>query len=404
MAAKVTPRKRFALSWWLLTVILKTKLLIVVTNNNNHGNYVTVTALSSRQQQPHLHHPEKRRRTILFAPITGSLVINNWITVGSHPALAFDKIAGNDDASLLSWSSDLPSFSKCRYRTSTLSSPEGNRNVPAASDSPVFYPSWMEGYWSIQYKFSGASFPQGRKVLSIRTAGAGLGTCLTLPNVGYNPPAPHAVKFLSSPTEESLLVYEDLAYNIPRRLESFWPQSKVTAVQTASRGGLDSLTPKCFVTGEGCLSKENPYLHNPSTRFVMDFDAPTRRSGRQTQTWDTTLLSTLTTSNINNQDPKRFVSIQSYSQFNPNQEIQTFYKQRLSLELVKDGNDNSDETSIVTGTTNVAAFLPKYIRELDNNNLPVTDSAAQYDENQAVATYDYKFVMKSIDENEALSL
>jgi hypothetical protein len=100
-----------------------------------------------------------------------------------------------------------PSWPLARYRASTLQ--QSNNQEPAAAE-PTFYPDWLEGYHAITYKFDKASFPQGKKILSLRAAGAGLGTCMVLPNVGYNPPV-HATHFLRGGKQD--LVYEDLAYN-----------------------------------------------------------------------------------------------------------------------------------------------------------------------------------------------
>ena len=72
-----------------------------------------------------------------------------------------------------------------------------------------------------------------------------------------------------------------------------------------------------------------------------------------------------------------------------NQDLQTFYKEVTSLKRLNDSVD---------GKTRVAAFLPKYIKNIDGN----TEDG--YDENEAVAMYDYKFELSSIDDSEAASL
>lgn len=302
------------------------------------------------------------------------------------------------DANTISWTTkpgETLLWNKSRYRSSTLSTNSNNSAPPPSS--PTFYPEWMEGYWSVNYKFNGASFPQGRKILSLRTAGAGLGTCLSLPNVGYNPPA-HSAHFLKSDigVDKSLFVYEDLAYNFPRKFEAFWPQSKVLSVQTNGyRTGHTKedeyppkMSPKCFVTGDGCTKEENKNLNLPASRLVMDFDGPTRRSGRLTQSCDVSLVE-----NSCGLSGDAYAVTKSYSQFNINQELQTFYKEIASFEKI---NQNGN---MIAGKVRVAAFLPKYIKEFDAGN-----DSGDYDENTAVAIYDYKVFMKSIDEIEAASL
>jgi len=324
------------------------------------------------------------------------------------------------DAKTISWTSKTPgetlsslSWNKSRYRLSTLSSPStrisNNGNAPYPG-SPTLYPEWMEGYWAVNYKFNGASFPQGRNIVSLRTAGAGIGTCLSLPNVGYSTPT-HAAHFIKSEmimdmqNKTSLSVHEDLAYNLPRKFEAFWSQSKILSVQTNGHpvtGGVNDngkeqhpppimLSPKCFVTGDGCTPKENPNLHQPSTRIAMDFDGPTRRNGRLTQSVDVSLIDNY--GGLLSGDNAHYASVKTYSQLNVNQELQTFYKEIASLERIKNQSDH-----IVVGKVRVAAFLPKYIQEYDAEN------NADYDENAAVAFYDYKIFMKKIDEVEAASL
>jgi hypothetical protein len=314
------------------------------------------------------------RRCFISEGATASFLI-----VSSPPACTYaaDDIPSLLNAKTLYWNN--AAWSLARYRASTL---ESNNRAPAATE-PTFYPSRLEGYHSIRYKFDKASFPQGRKILSIRTAGAGLGTCLILPNVGYNPSA-HAIHFIRGGKQD--LVYEDLAYNIPRRFEAFWPEAKVMAVQTNGSNNAQSnnLGMKCLVTGDGCTSNVNPSLHLPASRVAIDFDAPTRRSGRMTQSTDVTMLE----SNTQSFEDEFFVE-RSYSQYNVNQDLQTFYKEVTSLKRLNDSVD---------GKTRVAAFLPKYIKNIDGN----TEDG--YDENEAVAMYDYKFELSSIDDSEAASL
>lgn len=293
----------------------------------------------------------------------------------SYGAIDDGDLAAQLDAKTLYWNG--PSWPSARYATSSLQS---NNQAPAA-DRPTFYPIWLDGYHAIKYKFDNASFPQGRKILSIRTAGAGLGSCLSLPNVGYNPSV-YAIHFTRDDKQDA--VYEDLAYNIPRRFEAFWPEAKVLAVQTnGNQSG--NLGMKCLVTGEGCSLDVNPNLHLPSSRVAIDFDAPTRRSGRMTQSTDVTMLNCSTQSSSNT-----FIVSRSYSQYNINQDLQTFYKEIISLERLEDS---------IVGKIHVAAFLPRYIKDIDG-----TGAGDEYNENEAVAIYSYKIRLISIDEAEAANL
>ena len=305
------------------------------------------------------------------------------------------------EAKTISW--DGPSFTSSRYGTSTLlSSNSNNKNTTPSPGQPAFYPQWMEGYYSIRYKFKGASFPQGRKILSLRTAGAGLGTCLSLPNVGNSPEAPHAMHFIKGGGNDNNDVYEDLAYNVPRRFESFWPQAKVTSVQTngkkvagSSSNNINrSLSPKCLVTGEGCTADANPNLHMPASRVAIEFDGPTRRGGRIIQSSDVTMLDCSAQYGGNNDS---YYTTKICSQYNVNQDLQTFYKEITSLRRI-----NVDVDDDIVGRVRVAAFLPRFAKDMEaNNNIGSGDA---YDENEAVAIYNYDISMKIIDEAEAAFL
>lgn len=308
---------------------------------------------------------------------------------------------------VLTWENSPPDlysssiWKKYRYNTSTLSN-EKSISPSLQLSSSSAYPNWMEGYWATKFQFKGVSFPQGRQILSLRTPGAGLGTCLSLPNIGYNPSS-FAQHYIISSSSEINNCFEDLAYNIPRKFESFWPQSKVLSVQVQSR--TETLTPKCFVTGDGCTIEENPYLHSPSNRIAFDFEGPTRSGGKQIQTCDATTISSLDETEEqevegNNKDrTKKFISCKRYSQFNVNQELQLFYKEIVSVEKTSNGI-GGNERSPIDGTIRVAAFLPQYIRNQDNT-IPANKV---YDDNMAVAQYDYKFRMEPIDESEAASM
>lgn len=287
------------------------------------------------------------------------------------------------DAKTVFWNSS--SYAKSRYRSSTLQTSKTSQSAPTPGP-PSFYPKWLEGYYTINYKFTGAFFPQGRKTVSIRTAGAGLGSCLSLPNVGYNPSA-HGIHFIRD-SSNGEVVYEDLAYNIPRKFESFWPQAKVLAIQT--NGEIDQsnkLSPKCLVTGDGCSSGVNPNLHSPATRVVMDFDGPARQGGRLTQSCDVTMLGCCIQSN---ERDACYYTAKSFSQYNIHQDLQTFYREIISFQRITGG---------IVIKLRVAAFLPRYIKEMDARG-PGDD----YDENEAIAIYDYKAFMQAIDEDNAARL
>ena len=304
----------------------------------------------------------------------------------------YNDITDLFDEKYIPWSNKTELWSKSRYRSSTLSA--NSENFPPNLYSPLYYPDWMEGYWSMSYKFIKASFSQGRNILSLRTPGAGLGTCMSLPNVGYSPPI-FAAHFLKNEkfNKADFDVYEDLAYNIPRKFEAFWPQSKVLSVQTNgyvtkdSQDTITSLLPKCFVTGEGCTKEENKDLHLPASRLAIDFDGPTRRSGRLTQSSDLSLVHNICGLSMNKNS---YAASKDYSQFNVNQDLQTFFREIISFEKI-----NQDT---ILGKVRVAAYLPKYIKALDAKN-----DNDEYNENIAVAIYDYKVLMKRIDENEATS-
>ena len=195
----------------------------------------------------------------------------------------------------------------------------------------------------------------------------------------------HAIRFNKDVTRDA--VYEDLAYNIPRKFEAFWPEAKILAVRTnGGTNALGNLGMKCFVTGDGCGTLDiNPDLHLPTSRVEIDFDAPTRRSGRMTQSTDVTMLN----SSIEG-STTIFYTSRNFSQYNVNQELQTFYKEISSWKKVDDG---------IVGKLRVASFLPKYIRVMDKNN-----AEDDYDETKAIAIYDYNVRLTSIDETEAAML
>jgi len=315
--------------------------------------------------------PSNRRA---FLSETGSTLIASTLSGGS-PDNPFEL-----DANQVSWDNteSTANFGNLRYDTSTLLNGSSRRRVPAPSKSTCF-PYWMEGVWKMSYKFKKASFPQGRDKLTLRVPGAGLGTCLALPNVGYNP-ASFVARYQKFPMSNDKCSYEDLAYNIPRRWEAFWPESKVTAVQTGVSETL--LTPKCFVTGEGCSLTENPSLHSPSSRVAMEFMGPTRSGGFVSQEVDVTMVGGKECLLSDTE----FIAYRQYTQFNVQQDLQSYYKEIMHLFL-------DEQAQKIKGYIRVAAFLPK------------TEATQQnYNELDALAIYDYKIQMELIDENEATQM
>ena len=72
---------------------------------------------------------------------------------------------------------------------------------------------------------------------------------------------------------------------------------------------------------------------------------------------------------------------------------------------------NSESNDVVVGKIRVAAFLPYYIKERDTTNYNKkggnggsTSIRDSYNENEAVAIYDYRFSLNRIDESEAASM
>jgi hypothetical protein len=307
------------------------------------------------------------------------------VLISTTPNLERDvSISSQLDAKSVPWGNSLdstskapPQWSQLRYGSSTLSS--ASSRAPTPSISAAIFPSWMSGNWLTTYRLSSVSFPQGRDKVTLRVAGAGLGTCLSISNVGRNP-SPFVQRFLSLSVDEGC--YEDVAYNCPRRFEAFWTQAKVTSVRTNGKKQSEAntnalLSPVCYVTGEGCTSLENPLLHAPTTRLVMDFDGPTR-GGVSSQTIDATMVDTQYTSMTSDNS---YFSSRNYVHYNVKQELQTFYKELVSVTKVDD--------SIVKGRLRVAAFLP---------------DPGDHDDSQAVALYDYTLNFRRLDEDAATSL
>jgi hypothetical protein len=344
-------------------------------------------------------------------------------------------------------------WSQMRYSTSTLN--RQGRVVPAAAP-PTRFPTWLlfAGSWRITYKFRGASFPMGRELLTLRVPGAGIATCLSLPNVGLNPP-PFSVRFTAlggagaSEAAATNGAAEDWPYNAPRKLEAFWPASKTLYVQnpdaTAAGGTLrkeqqqllpssSSSSLRCFVSGEGCLASENPTLHAPSSRLAMGYEAPTRARGSSPlvgQTLEMTVVAGRSYEVLANEGTGggggkgaaggvySFGAERSFVQNNPEQELQTFFREFLTLAPSFDegttggtgstGADSGAASPVVRrakGRLRVAAFLPHGEpnpapngASLQVPNEPIENQRAgpgprlplreTYDDSLAVALYDY---------------
>ena len=297
-----------------------------------------------------------------------------------------------------------PPYANIRYGTSTLAASAG-RSTPCARSPPTRYPDWMEGTWLATYTFTRATFPQGRGALSLRVPGAGIGTVLSLPNVAYNP-APFTVRYLrdSNANDSASGVYEDLAYTAPRRLEAFWPEAKVFSVRTGNsyRGGKDGysaiaaeedennklLTPSCSVTGEGCTTGENPKLHSPTTRLVLDYEGPTRAGPRRSQTIDCSAVQGIAVES--SEGGASVVTSKQFVQYNVQQDLQAYYKEICSFRRVADDNDS--ESQVIEGKMRVAAFLPYILRGTNGDGPP------KHDERSALALYDYKITLKRLSE------
>ena len=268
---------------------------------------------------------------------------------------------------IIDWSPPSEDFSKLRYSTSSLSDIGAVvPNVKCSTLPPL--PNWMDGHWLCSYKFDGASFPQGRDKLSLTVPGAGLGTCAVLPNVGFNP-TPFVQRFGFA--HDDSVVVEDVAYNLPRKFEGFWPQAKVASIRVSTTGGSEEerqqpkriMSPACLVTGEGCSQEENPLLHDKyATRCRMEFQGPTRRGGLRSQQLDLSMVDYATTT-ITSDDAAaaavvaedEFLMSRTFVQYNVEQELTCYYREFVSY--FKQQQQKSP-TGKVKGRTRVAAFLP----------------------------------------------
>lgn len=311
-------------------------------------------------------------------------------------------------------SEDTVLWNQLRYASSTLR----DSRRPSAAETLIQFPSWLEGNWQISYKFQGAKFPMGRDLLTLRVPGAGLATCLSLPNVGLNPP-PFTIRFTLSPNGRNS--FEDWPFNAPRKLEAFWPAAKTLYVQNAAL----SASPRCFDTGQGCLDYENPTLHAPSNRLAMGFEAPTRSSSRNgplvQQTIEVTILEGRSFIERNSEygvndaegcsaqsDPLRFGVERSFVQNNVEQELQTFYREFITLETPC--VNRVDGVRRAKGRLRVAAFLPHEkslgMEATSVSNEPIENQRAGpgprlplreiYDDRLAVAIYDYEIELRSL--------
>ncbi len=284
----------------------------------------------------------------------------------------------------IEWCPTSNDFSKLRYSTSSLSTKEAA--VPESTCTSLLpLPPWMEGHWLTTYKFDGVSFPNGRDQITLTLPGAGLGTCAILPNVGASP-APFVQRFRNSGysfeskiDDGTRFVVEDIAYNLPRKFEGFWPTAKVESIRVSTSPRAAELSPSCLVSGEGCSIEENPYLHDRhATRCQMEFQGPTRRGGMRTQHLDMTMVdSTSTSGSIPSESNDEFQMARSFVQFNPEQELTSYYREFVSYK-----KEQSDSGEKIKGKICVAAFLPST--------------------QQAVALYSYNMGMDAISEDEAM--
>ena len=229
------------------------------------------------------------------------------------------------------------------------------------------------------------SFPNGRDQVSLTLPGAGLGTCVVLPNVGANP-APFVQRFgrsgsafESTKDDESQFVVEDVAYNLPRKFEGFWPAAKVESIRVSTSLRTAEMSPSCLVSGEGCSLEENPQLHGKhATRCQMEFQGPTR-GGLRTQHLDMTMVDYASkTASIPSKIDDEFLMARSFVQYNQEQELTSYYREFVSFR--KQQSDSIGGK--IKGRTCVAAFLPST--------------------QQAVALYSYNTEMNAIAEEEAM--
>ena len=92
------------------------------------------------------------------------------------------------------------------------------------------------------------------------------------------------------------------------------------------------LGPECLVTGEVCITAENPDLHSPrATRAVMSYDGLTKGSRAMvSQTIDLFLVAHQE-HELRTNEGLRFAASRSYVQYNIRQDLPLFYKEFLLL-------------------------------------------------------------------------
>lgn len=273
---------------------------------------------------------------------------------------SFSANGKNQPPTLIPWSPTSRDFSELRYSTSTLPSQQSMVPQTSCKSLPPL-PSWMEGHWLITYKFEGVAFPQGRDKVTLRVPGAGLGTCIGLPNVGYNP-SPLVQRYVATPDGG---VIEDTAYNLPRKLEGFWQQAKVQSVRVSTPQQQTAMGPVCRLTGDGCSEEENPSLHGPSaTRCKLEFEVPTRGGGLRSQHLDVSMIDWKISdrSNIkNNTTDEEFIMGRSFVQYNEEQEYTGYFREFVSFDRLQQTSQSpkvQQSTGRLKGRTRIAAFLP----------------------------------------------
>ena len=199
--------------------------------------------------------------------------------------------------------------------------------------------------------------------------GAGLATCLYLPNVGASP-FPFSQRFLELPGSKGTQCFPDRAYNLPRRLEAFWNEAKTSYVQV---GGESKY--RCFADGIGCTFEGSP-IHTPSSRLLLGFSAPNRRrTQRLDQSVDLSVIRSATAQAPDSTSSplpssSSFIAVEDVVQYNVEQELQCPYRYMLSLRP-------PDSKGTIQGKMRVAGFLP------------IDEPQAKEANGRAVAVYDY---------------
>eukprot|EP00957_Ditylum_brightwellii_P166324 12662025-Ditylum_brightwellii.AAC.2 len=312
---------------------------------------------------------------------------DNVISSSSIATSIQSELTGKD----VYWKKDINGIIP-HFSTSTLDT-RNRQRVPEPQNSPHLYPSWMNGDWNVKYTFQNAVFPQGRRALSLRVPGAGIATCMALPNVGWTTKFAFQQRYLEVPKPMSeLSCYPDVAFNVPRLLEVFWTEGHTTYI---SVGPSSSSLVKCFDTGDGCTIEENPSLHSPSTFYEIGFSGPTRRNNGERAEQRVECLTYRSESAIppatSNGESKKgndasiYYTAEDVIQFNAGAGLEGRYRVISAWE--KQGNEE------VIGTVRVAAFLPAVAVEEAEDG-----SGDKVKTDQAVALYDYRVTMSKSDE------